>query len=144
MPDNLGNSGAGATPSNQQPKICNNPNPKNRILGFYNKYNLYDSCPPSGKDSVDTVISQKDFSNKRYHLNKTSFKIHRHLHFSKTCCLPSTSALLTTSVPKKLCLKGSPILSSLYNLKFHLSPEALTDLKWWANHLQYHSKTPFI
>ena len=96
--------------SNQLRKICNNPNPKIRILGLHNRYNLYDSCPPSGKNSVDTIISPKTSGNERYHLNKTAFKIHRLLHFSKTCCLPSTSALSITSVSKKLCFKGSPLL----------------------------------
>ena len=66
--------------------------------------------PPRRKNSVDTIISPKASSNKRYHLSKTAFKIHRPLHFSKTCCLPSTSALSITSVSMKLCFKGSPIL----------------------------------
>ena len=39
-------------------------------------------------------------------------------------------------------LKGRGYSHSLYNLKVHLSPEVLTDQRWWANHLQYHSKTP--
>ena len=39
-------------------------------------------------------------------------------------------------------LKGRRYSPTLYNLEVHLSPEAITDLKWWADHLQYHSKTP--
>ena len=39
-------------------------------------------------------------------------------------------------------VKGRRYSPSLHNLKVHLSPEALTDLRWWANHLQCHSKTP--
>ena len=107
--------------SNQLRKVCNNPNPKTRILGLHNRYNLYDSCPPSRKNSVDTIISSKTSSNKRYHLNKTAFKIHRPLHFSKTCCFPSTSALPITSVSKKLSFKGSPILPQ--SVQSECSPE---------------------
>ena len=39
-------------------------------------------------------------------------------------------------------LKGCRYSPTLYNLEVHLSPEAITDLKWWADHLQYHNKTP--
>ena len=38
--------------------------------------------------------------------------------------------------------KGRRYSPSLYNLEVHLSTEPLTDLRWWANLLQYHSKTP--
>ena len=117
--------------SNQLQKIHNDPNPKARILGLHNRLNLYDSCHQSRENSVNRIISPKASTNKRYHLNKTALKIHRPLHFSKICCLPSTSTLSVTSVPQ----------SVPYNLKVHLSLEAITDLKWWADHLQFHSKT---
>ena len=76
---------------------------------------------PLKKKSVDTIISPKASSNKSHHLNKTACKIHRPLHFSKTYCLPSTSALSITSVSKKLCFKGSPIL--LQSVQSRGSPE---------------------
>ena len=44
--------------------------------------------------------------------------------------------------PRNSVLKGRRYSPTLYNLEVHLSPEAITDLKWWADHLQYHSKTP--
>ena len=109
--------------SNQLGKICNNPKPKTRILGLHNRYNLYDSCPQSRKNSVNTIFRPKASSNKRYHLNKTVFKIHRPLHFNKTWCLPGTSALPITSVPRKLCFKGSPILPPPQSVQFRGSPE---------------------
>ena len=123
--------------SNQLRNVRNNPFPKTRIFGLHNRFNLYDSCPASRENSVDKIIRLKASKNKRYHLNKTSLKIHRPLHIGKICCLPSTSGSLRNSV-----LKGRRYSPSLYNPKVHLSPEALTDLKWWADHLQYHSKTP--
>ena len=49
------------------------------------------TCPPSRKNSVDTIISPKTSSNKRYH--KTAFKIHRPLHFGKTFCIPGSMIL---------------------------------------------------
>ena len=84
--------------------------PKTRILGLHNRFNLYDSCPPSRESSADKIISLKASRNKRYHLNKTALKIHGPLHFSKICCLPSTSTLAITSVSQKLCFKGLLIL----------------------------------
>ena len=39
-------------------------------------------------------------------------------------------------------LKGRRYSPTLYNLEVHLSPKAITDLKWWADQLQYHNKTP--
>ena len=98
---------------------------------------------PSRKNSVDTIISSKASSNKSYYLNKTAFKIHRPLHFSKTCCLPRTCLhYRSLQFPGTSVLKGRQYFPSLYSLKVCLSPEALTDLKWWTNHVQYHSKTP--
>ena len=94
--------------SNQLRKIRNNPSPKARILGLHNRFNLYDSCPPSRENSVDRIVSPK--AKKRYHINKTALKIHSLLHFNKICCLPSNSTLSITSVSKKPCFKGSPIL----------------------------------
>ena len=96
--------------SNQLRKIHNNPHPKARILGFHNRFNLYVSCPPRREDPVNKIVSPKASENKRNHFNKTAFKIHRPLHFSKIRCSPSTSTLPITSVPEKLCFKGSPIL----------------------------------
>ena len=96
--------------SNQLRKIHNNPHPKARILGLHNRFNLYVSRPPSRENPVNKIISPKASENKRNHFNKTALKIHRPLHFSKIHCSPSTSTLLITSVPEKLCFKGSPIL----------------------------------
>ena len=39
-------------------------------------------------------------------------------------------------------LRGHRYSPTLYNLEVHLSPKAITDLKWWADQLQYHNKTP--
>ena len=61
------------------------------------------SRPPSRENSVNKIISPKASENKRNHFNKTALKIHRSLYFSKIRCSPSTSALLITSVPEKLC-----------------------------------------
>ena len=125
--------------SNQLGKICNNPKPKTRILGLHNRYNLYDSCPQSRKNSVNTIFRPKASSNKKYHLNKTVFKIHRPLHFNKAPLPYRSLQFLGNSVLKGRRYSPPP---SLYNLEVHLSPETLTDLQWWADHLQYHSKTP--
>ena len=69
--------------SNQLRKIHNNPHPKARILGLYNRFNLYVSRPPSRENSVNKIISPKASENKRNHFNKTALKIHRSLHFRK-------------------------------------------------------------
>ena len=68
------------------------------------------ALPPSRENSVNKIISPKASENKRNHFNKTALKIHMSLHFSKIRCSPSTSTLPITSVPEKLCFKGSPIL----------------------------------
>ena len=107
--------------SNQLRKIHNNPHPKARILGLHNRFNLYVSRPPSRENSVNKIISPKASENKRNHFNKTALKIHRSLHFSKIRCSPSTSTLPITSVPEKLCFKGSPILP--HSVQSRGSPE---------------------
>ena len=96
--------------SNQLRKIHNNPHPKARILGLHNRFNLYVSRPPSRENPVNKIISPKASENKRNHFNKTALKIDRSLHLSKIRCSSSTSTLQITSVPEKLCFKGSPIL----------------------------------
>ena len=102
-------------------KIHNNPHPKARILGFHNRFNLHVSCPPSRENPVNKIVSPKASENKRNHFNKTAFKIHRPLHFSKIRCSPSTSTLPITSVPEKLCFKGSSILP--HSVQSRGSPE---------------------
>ena len=76
---------------------------------------------PSREDPVNKIVSLKASENKRNHFNKTALKIHRSLHFSKIRCSPSTSTLPITSVPQKLCFKGSLILA--HSVQSRGSPE---------------------
>ena len=107
--------------SNQLRKIHNNPHPKARILGLHNRFNLCVSRPPSRENPVNKIIIPKASESKRNHFNKTALKIHRSLHFSKIRCSSSTSTLPITSVPEKLCFKGSPILP--HSVQSRGSPE---------------------
>ena len=116
--------------SNQLRKVCNNPYLKTGILGLHNRFR-------SIKSSTGKLLRTKD-----------TISIRQLSRFIGLC----TSVKYVVSqpplhyrllqVPGNSVLKGHRYSSSLYNLKVHLSPEVITDLKWWADHLQYHSKTP--
>ena len=80
---------------------------------------------PSRENPVNKIVSPKASENKRNHFNKTALKIHRSLHFSKIRCSPSTSTLPITSVPEKLCFKGSPMLA--HSVQSRGSPEPRSD-----------------
>ena len=126
--------------SNQLRKIRNNPSPKARILGLHNRFNLYDSCPPSRENSVDRIVSPK--------AKKGTISIRQLSRFIVFCTSIKYAVSQATLHYRSLqflrnhVLKGHRYSPSLYNLKVHLSPEATTDLKWWEDHLQYHSKRP--
>ena len=96
------------------------PTQKLEFLGF-----IIDSTsvsrPPSRENPVNKIVSLKASENKRNHFNKTALKIHRSLHFSKIRCSPSTSTLLITSVPEKLCFTRLPILP--HSVQSRGSPE---------------------
>ena len=128
--------------SNQLRKVCNNPNPKTRILGLIIDTTSMTLALPIGKIQLIESSAQKLLA------TKGSISIRLLSRFIGLCTSVKHAVFQaplhyrSLQFPRNSVLKGRRYSPSLYNLKIHLSPEALTDLRWWANHLQYHSKTP--
>ena len=130
--------------SNQLRKIHIIPTQKLEFLGF-----IIDSTSMSLALPVGKIQSIKSSARK---LLRTKGAISIRL-FSRFMSLCTSAKYAVPQAPlhyrslqflKNSVSKGRRYSPILYNLEVHLSPEAITDLKWWADHLQYHSKTPII
>ena len=116
-------------PSNQLQKICNNPNPKTRILWLHDRYNLYDSCPPSRKSQSIRSLARKLLATKGTISIRLLSRFIGLFTSVKHAVFKAPLHYRSLQFPTNSVLKGRRYSPSLYNLKVHLSPEALTDLK---------------